>query len=138
MENKTPTQEQFQTVIDNLKKANKMAKGYANIHMMEGIPNKAANLCGTPLCHGGWYCIGKGLEDNWKGGMRAIAEDLGFDDEQVLKTWANQNPQIWGNEYGGSMFCDGVAFGKKHDNGFTLQTIINHWKGVKKRALKQK
>lgn len=134
---KTPTQEQFQIVIDNLEKANKMANNNAKIDMMQGTVKREQNLCGTPVCFGGWYCIGKGLSsDNYSHGAYHIANDLGFDNECDLKLWASTNIGIWGNNYGKIMFCDGLAFGKKEDTGFTLKTIINHWKGVKERAAK--
>lgn len=136
---KTPTQEQFQVVIDNLEKAFKISKRNAPVDMMSvDISVKKKDACGTPMCHAGWYLIATSKVTNYTSysqGASLIAEHLGFVDEFYLKLWADKNQNIWGNEKGVLMFCSSSAFGV-FDDIFTLRTIINHWKGVKERAAK--
>lgn len=123
-----PTPQQVQTVIDNLELANKMAKYDAKVNMYNGEVD--INLCGTPMCHGGWYAIVRGGNSYTKGSSH-MADDLGFEHFEDLEYWAKENPTIWGNDNGSYMFCAGEAFNQSDDTGFTLTTIINHWKQVK-------
>lgn len=132
---KTPTQEQFQVVIDTLEKANSMAKGIAEVNMLNGFVEKEKNLCGTPLCHGGWYVVASELDTyDYMEGANKMANDLGFDDYSALEDWASDNSAIWGNIHGNQMFNSSSAF---LDKGYVsdLSEIIDHWKGVKERAI---
>jgi hypothetical protein len=131
---RTPTQEQFQIVIDTLTEAYKLAKRNAPVDMM--ISDVFSPICGTPMCHVGWYASVNYISGiDFTEGSNMIASDLGFRNKIELKEWAHDNPEIWGNDRGEGMFCDGEAFGQEDDTGFTLKTIIDHWKAVKKRAL---
>jgi hypothetical protein len=90
---KTPTQEQFQIVIDTLIEANKLFKK-SPVCMYE----TEINHCGSPMCHGGWYAIIRG-GCNFTRGAYQMAEDLGFRPEYKLRDWAEANPEIWGKNY---------------------------------------
>jgi len=124
-----PTPQQVQTVIDNLEQANKIAEYDAPIDMFSTYITNY-NVCGTPMCHGGWYALVTKCH-RYSEGASAMAEHLGFDDRFGLMDWAEKNPTIWGNKSGGYMFSDGSSFNQPRDSGFTLQTIIDHWKQVK-------
>lgn len=131
-----PTKAQVQVVIDTLQKAKDMVTnaGFAKapVSMMTGV----LHPCGTPMCHGGYYAIVKGMssenQQDFTDGANAMATDLGFNHNTDLEDWASQNPQLWGNDSGGDMFCGSHAF---HDKGEIkdLKIIIDHWKGVQKR-----
>lgn len=71
----------------------------------------------------------------------ALAIFFGYDwakpvEYDCLTTWANDNPEIWGNCYGGYMFNEGIAFGQSN-NKFTHSVIIDHWSGVLDRLNKK-
>jgi hypothetical protein len=89
--------------------------------------------CGSAMCHGGWYAIIRGA-NYYLTGAGLLAQDLGFAYSRGLEDWAALNPKIWGNKNGGSMFCSSSAF-CKNAHITDLSQIIDHWKGVKKRAL---
>jgi len=136
---KTPTQEQFQTVIDNLEKAN-TAKALVNMGETE------VNYCGSPMCHGGWYAFSKDLRDidefsdndsyiSYFIGAEEMGKDLGFKDQFELMQWASSNDEIWGNKSGSYMFNGETAFLDGMTPITSLSQIIDHWKGVKERAL---
>ena len=129
-----PSQEQFQIVIDNLEKANKIANnalGKLNCDMQE---YKMFDDCGTPMCHAGWYSITFNL-NSMHSGADLISQHLGFPNGLNLMRWAKRYTEIWGNEHGDCMFASGFAFGIENDV-FDLQLIVDHWKGVKERAFK--
>jgi len=133
---KTPTQEQFQVVIDNLEKALKISKNNAPVDMMSvDIAINKKYACGTPMCHAGWYLIATSKvtsHTSYSDGAELMAEHLGFANDFYLKLWAKQNSDIWGNREGESMFCSENAFSTSEP--FGLKTIIDHWKAVKERA----
>ena len=63
-----------------------------------------------------------------------LVEDLGFSWEIELTCWAEENPDIWGNEFGYSMLSSSKAFGKQHfDSPVSIQEIAEHWHGVAQR-----
>ncbi len=125
-----PTPEQIQTVIDGLTEANKIAKlfkGY-NVEMAALVVS-----LNNKNCHAGWYGIGNRLQDDYFcPGATLMAEHLGMEKAKDICNWAENNPDIWGNNFGGALFSDCKAFG---ENGsfMYLESIINHWKGVKER-----
>jgi hypothetical protein len=128
---RNPTKKQLDKLIATFEKAIKKFP-QASVAMME--PN--INSCGTPMCHAGWFAIGAKIDtDSFTDGADVIAQTLGFEDRKQLRFWANDNPQIWGNEWGMAMFTDGKAFGKAEDEFGSLQIIIDHWKGVRDRVL---
>ena len=64
-------------------------------------------------------------------GECAMNQFLGYekDDKDDLTTWADENPELWGNEYGGQMFSWDGAF-DMDDNGTTVEVILKHWRKV--------
>ena len=109
------------------------------------------HLCGAPACVGGWLCIlFKKTEEDlfttstekfvyYKKGAKEFAKKLGFENGAELQDWAKENPQIWGNECGGFMFCNGIAYietdtGRTVTNdNITIKDIIHKWRCVAKR-----
>ena len=63
---------------------------------------------------------------NWKEGADRMARDLGFYNKTKLEKWAKENPKLWGNENGNSMFESNLAFGQLNDT-LKLSEIISHW-----------
>ena len=78
-------------------------------------------------------------------GAEQMAEDLGLGHPQLLMLWAEQNPDLWGNEHGYNMFsCERAFFTgvqpsniRIHDSQLTLQMVLDHWKGVYERVRKR-
>ena len=74
-------------------------------------------------------------------GAEQIARDLGFSDtpfrtpEENLIRWAEQNPRMWGNQYGCDMFQHPHAFSPpgKRIKKVSIDQIIRHWHGVAER-----
>jgi hypothetical protein len=60
----------------------------------------------------------------------ALAVFLGFIDNRGLLFWAEYNPKLWGNKYGGRMFGSFLAFTDDEDKQLTHRDIIEHWKQV--------
>lgn len=140
--NYIPTQEQFQTVIDNLTKAAKLYPEGKIAMLRLGI--SSGHGCLTPMCHAGWYGFICGVSGHsYTDGGELMAEHLGFsfNGEHSLKgvflleEWAAQNEKIWGNSNGVGIFSSAEAFGETTDTLISLWQIVNHWKGVKERAL---
>ncbi len=84
---KNPTSQQVQVVIDNFKKVLPIANGHTHLlNMSESkvyIPS--ANLCDTPMCHGGWYAAAvfekldlQKEQIDYSEGAYKMAKDLGF------------------------------------------------------------
>jgi hypothetical protein len=59
-----------------------------------------------------------------------LADFLGFEKRRDLEDWAEENPKIWGNEYGGEMFSSQSAFNNDLDKALAHRDIIEHWKQV--------
>ena len=79
--------------------------------------------------------------DAWSRGATLIAERLGFrydysDSDKViqwrLKSWADQNPDLWGNQNGYEMFAYPTAFPFPAcpDNDDAVRLIATHWRDV--------
>lgn len=98
------------------------------------------HACGTTMCHGGWYqwltltsrMTPRSYTGNYTDGANKIAKDLGFADRYQLEGWADFNPKIWGNFYGGEMFSETEAFGVAFDRNkyrtfISLELIGKHW-----------
>lgn len=131
----TPTKQQWQTVIDNIKKVLPLAILENHLNMMETSVN-VDHMCGTIHCFAGWYAVAV-LDTttplNYGMGGDKVAADLGFVDMFAIEDWAASHPQIWGNEMGGGMFSSRGAFGLKSENG-GLPDIILHLEGVRDRT----
>ena len=56
---KNPTSRQFKVVINNFIKILPQALFKGNLDMAEARVEK--NVCGTPMCHGGWYAVAADL-----------------------------------------------------------------------------
>lgn len=130
-----PTKAQVQVVIDNLLKAQELAGGDCPVAMWNGHVD-FDHPCGTPMCHGAWYALVRCKNEAFSyylQGADMMAEDLGFQ-PGLLEEWAEDNPEIWGNEYGRSMFSAEYSF--TDDTGpelTSLSQIIDHWRGVQSR-----
>jgi hypothetical protein len=90
--------------------------------------------CSSPACFAGWWVFAHGEEiipsgasDAWLKGARSIALFLGFDSRNSFETWAEESPDLWGNEDGDGVFCDPWAFGA---SSITLIDIATHLEGV--------
>lgn len=96
-----------------------------------GNPSTYENLCGTPCCHGGWFefALNEELHSDYNRGAQEMAKFLGFSSEVQLYCWAEDNPTIWGNGWGGYMFCGPKAFNYKGEK-LTLTGIADHWRAV--------
>ena len=111
--------------------------------------------CKTYACHAGYYALACISEDTELGrdrrmmfnkkaaqqnqayeyGIHWLSKDLGFINESYncLGDWAENNPDLWGNEDGARMFYCESAFGisvGNEDYQFPLQRIIDHWRAV--------
>lgn len=136
----TPTKQQVQKVIDTLKSVNEKVFKETQTEAKVNMGEKEIHPCGTPMCHAGYYtveCINQGrITPNrftdYLEGAELISIDLGFDDVDDLRDWADINHRnVWGNEEGIFMFSSYLAFDKEED--LTLQDIITHWEGVRDR-----
>lgn len=140
-------------VIRNLTNALPLAAMENHLDMNEPRVNRNFS-CGTIHCHGGWYAIGSGLTKDDKkfivytNGAHQVALDLGFDSDGgvppilgisieiiALQQWANDNPEIWGNAFGASMFTRRIAFksANRPQGAMSLQDIVDHWQEVYER-----
>lgn len=150
MQQRHPTSEQVTKVIENFKKVLPIANGHTHLlNMQEARVNlnlKVGEECGTPMCHAGWYALAvkdelptdRGI--NFQHGKILMSKHLGFEElgDYDVSTWAYQNPDIWGNNYGSGMFCDPEAFvTDKRPNywDLSLQSIVDHWTDVRDRLI---
>jgi hypothetical protein len=55
---------------------------------------------------------GVGCQSNYHYSIWAdtLAEFFGFKNSRDLRFWAENNPKLWGNKYGGDMFVFDIAF----------------------------
>ena len=101
------------------------------LNMREGLVQNAFHPCGTAHCHAGVYLIGaaeikKGKVYGSSRGAELMAHNLGFENSDALQRWVYQNPDIWGSENGGWLFCDKKAF----DNAESITEIAAWWRNV--------
>ena len=109
--------------------------------------------CNTIGCMAGHYLLGKmtkvtvkhfndetkiltdikGKELHFADGANLFARDLGFSNKDHIKKWANNNPHIWGNKWGGYMFSTDSAYDNYSKDKLTLDTIIKHLSTVTER-----
>jgi hypothetical protein len=129
---KTPTYEQFTTVIETLNKVLPMAERDDQLDMTEGL------LRGTVLSFEGWYYRAKkgDLQKhryNFIDGARLVAVDLGFKDFVELEDWADNSPELWLNYNGGNIFSDAIAFASKSrpKGAKNLKDIRDHFIDVR-------
>lgn len=135
------TKAQVQTVIDNFRKVLPMAVQENHLDMLEEDVNLDGYKCGTVHCHGGWYAVAT-LDLNqsldFSDGATKMAEHLGFDNYLSLEDWAEENPGLWGNSRGETMFVFPSAFKSESrpEGAQNLQDIIDHWSEVQSRLTK--
>lgn len=128
----TPTKTQWQTVIDNFKKVLPLAVQENHLDLMEGAVNQD-HQCGTVHCIGGWYAmaicdISKPID--WTHGALVMVDHLGFDRRSDLNNWAEENPDIWGNKCGDSVFTEKAAW----NGANSLAEVITFLEGVRDRS----
>jgi len=154
---KNPTSKQLRLVINNLISVNDAAEaeyqgGFYKcriplLDMARCALATEGSLCGTPMCHGGWYAVARemfypqthfnGRAYDYEDGAEAMAQDLGFKSVGYLEDWAHFNGKIWGNEHGYSMFSSNQAFVTYGTDLSKLSQIINHWIKVHNRIYKR-
>lgn len=125
----TPTKQQWQTVIDNLKSILPLSEREGcGLNMMEAQVNDRDYPCGTIHCVGGWYAIACKLHEtsiiNYEHGANLMANHLGFESDVDLEIWAARNVRIWGNDKGGGMFSSRTAYAPMD------KFAMNHVKGI--------
>lgn len=150
-----PKSEDVLKVIENFKlipERKRMEKD--SLDMMEPDVTSYGHACGTVHCHAGWYAAVNIKKfpslshltffDGANLLTRDIFPELNEIDQSTLYVdrnlpkWATDNPQIWGNEDGGTMFCDEYAFyheTKRPEGAKSVQDIIDHWQEVYERLL---
>lgn len=110
---------------------------------------KMRQVCGSPACFGGWLAVLYDTEKAFRStdhinkktnpcrsfldGADAFAVDLGFENLIQLKIWAENNPDIWGNNCEYDMFCSNKAFGFEEEAKITTKDISKHLYGVAER-----
>ena len=123
----------------NAKKVQVLGMVFLTLH--EAYPYAEVNMatayqgsCGSPACHAGWFNVALGLGEvisNYMYGADRMAAYLGFANGEHLQYWAENNPKLWGNHFGYSMFSSSLAFGKlmfSNDTDLlTVKDIGNHW-----------
>jgi len=72
------------------------------------------HFCGTTSCFAGWFDWAKGNDPTtpkeWADCATELAKFVGEIGSYQLKTWAEENPVLWGNEFGYKMFTNRKAF----------------------------
>ena len=123
-----------------------MAVREDHLDMMEGCGRDEGHPCGTVHCFGGWYAIAlfDGIREfyYYDDGADEMAKHLGLkeqdrDGEFSIEEWASNNPDIWGNEYGGNVFVHARAFltdEKRPLGAQSLKHIIDHLEEVRDRS----
>ena len=100
--------------------------------------------CGTVCCHAGAYLLARHPVSSALGvilpefqsytrGAYVMANDLGFENARGLQNFMRENPEIWGNDNGYSMFASPYSFTPATVHTTTFTKIIEHWKGVAER-----
>jgi hypothetical protein len=143
---KNPTIKQVNYVIDKLKSVRGQARKKGALDMDEArvYSKKNKHKCGTVHCVAGWYAVANldrkeiktGMEEGfvrYEDGANLMADDLGFNNLVDLSTWAHDNPEIWGNDWGGSMFTKKIAY---NNSGF--DGVISQWELVKQNLIELK
>ena len=110
------------------------------VNMMSSMVSdkERKHKCGTIHCHAGWYVLAcvwdrkadylDGDEVDFRMGADRMEHDLGMGG-YTLPLWANDYPEIWGNDDGDMLFYDPAAFGCTKGD-ITLEKIIGHWRRV--------
>jgi len=137
-----PTKTQMQAVIDSLRTIEDDANRAGALDMEEPRVYAQAHPCRSPACFAGWFAVANtdhpAIREainagncTYVEGAHLMAQMLGFGDRWVLEMWAHQNEDIWGNQYGDSMFMSEIAFNGLEDSEEPMTTIIEHLEGVR-------
>ena len=148
-----PTSNQLRKVVLNFDKAISLAKVDAPVNMQSTSIAYEDNICGTPMCHAGWYLISvkagamrewaRDNSDRWDfptyiDGVGALSKDLGFTTRHQLVYYYEARPELWGNDCGIEMFSSESAFFTEDESYYegklTLSVIRNWWAGVHNRT----
>ena len=126
-------------VIDRLKSVEELASKEGMLDMTEGNVkfNFKQNTCDAPHCVAGWYVIAckddneyierQLIDDDctYEDGALFMARDLGFVDKFEVENYFYDNPKIWGNNRGFSLFVEDEAYNYEGFSG-----VIRHWQDV--------
>ena len=148
-----PKSNQLRKVVLNFDKAIALAQCDAPVNMNSTSIAYEDNICGTPMCHAGWYLISvkAGAMREWErdnasrwdfpsyiDGAWALAKDLGFVSRHQVANYYDQRPELWGNYEGIEMFSGELAFFTDdepyYEGKLTLSVIRNWWAGVHNRT----
>jgi hypothetical protein len=135
---KNPTVEQVNFVIKKLELVRKQASQEDALDMNEARVYSGGGdkyECGTVHCVAGWYAVANSdrqvIKDKIKkgrvgfdDGANLMAQDLGFGWSYPLKNWAEENPEIWGNDDGFEMFESELAYDNAGFDGVIMQWCI--------------
>jgi len=144
MRMKNPTSDQFKRVIANFDKVLPHAQLENHLDMYEtSIADSEDEICGTPMCHGGWYAAANNVFGDsgpfapfeYEDGAELLAKHLGFEEQLELEDWASL-ASVWGNTYGEEMFSSRNAFSPEEDPEpvSSLYQIRNWWAQVHNRV----
>ena len=132
----------------------KVAERFRSVEHMPGTVDMKKTTafeepCGTVACMAGWYyltlkeedlkempsiIVEAGAHDAYSIGAKSLAYSLGFSNKNLLRDWAIENPDLWGNEFGASMFSHELAYGKESSYEIlTVKEIADHFFGVANR-----
>ncbi len=143
------------SIYDNVelgRRFNEMGKKFLRIHEIEATKvdfsamEISRHACGTVACHGGFAALALDIKPRWAQytyqlGADALAEFLGFENYGEMLLWAEENPRIWGSDYGHEMFsgCGHFAFTanrvEKDTREITLLVIAQWYANVASRLL---
>jgi hypothetical protein len=140
----TPTQKQWQTVLDKLYSILPFTfENNYHLDMMEPQVNGYGHVCGTVHCVGGWYAIAH-YQDiafevdesfGYKDGANEMGKDLGFDGRGELMLWCDQHRVLWGNEYGVDLFANPQSYNHGNGPAKSITDVIHHFEFVKHNCL---
>ena len=142
----TPTQKQWQTVIDKLYSILPFTfESKYHLDISEAAVNNGWHQCGTVHCVGGWYAIASYKEDafdrkeilSYSDGTAEMARDLGFENEIDLEFWAGENYKLWGNSYGLHLFYKRDAYDHGNGPAKSITDVIHHFEFVKQNCKKR-
>jgi hypothetical protein len=142
-------------VIEGFKSVVHLAHSNDSLDMEESSVEQADNdiygiyTCGTTHCHAGWYAVahieevrelirstyGKRTRISFVDGVLLMESHLGIEKGRSISSWADHNPELWGNDSGQTMFSRASAFTSpsRPKGARNLQDIIDHWTEVAER-----
>ena len=133
-----PTPEACRKVAATLRKAHEMFPGEVSMTstdvLVKGATIRGDAACRTVACHAGHYMIGLMGKNacgwDYSHGALKMANNMGFKSSADLTRWAAGNPNIWGGEFGSSMFFSYLSFGLPFGVAVTVPHIADWWERV--------